>query len=301
MRCEEPTLSKRRRASPVVKSAGRVLNILELFDDMGRDLSIGDVSLLLKYPQSSTSMLMHSLAELGFLRYNRALRTFTTTERVALLGTRRSGLTEEGQILRVMKRISSRAGCVVWLATRCGFLARDIHIVDEIGSRQRINRMDKVRHLLITGTGHALLSMHPDEELQLLVRRMIAERGDTKDSFDYPFVMKSIETIRRQGYCAVSGWMTPGIGVIVVPLPRFSREQPLVLGLRIPSAELNERFDFFLDLLRENLGGLCAIALPRGAIVDPQVPESSRSARRDPLPVVGSSNGGRGKYQMHDI
>lgn len=256
---KQPAFTKRSRASPVVKSAARVLSILELFDDIGQDLSVGEVASLLKYPQSSTSMLLHSLADLGFLRYDRNLRTFTTTERVALLGTRASALTEEGHILRIMKRISRRADCVVWLATRCGFHARDIHIVDECDSRQRILRVDKVRHLLTTGTGHALLSMHADEELQLLVRRMIAERGPDNLSFDYSFVMKSVQSIRRQGYCAVSGWLTPGVGVIVVPVPKISRQQPLVLGLRIPSEDLRERFEFFIDLLHEDLAGLCAI------------------------------------------
>ena len=60
----------------VVKSAGRVLQILEFFDDVRREASVIEICTTLGYPQSSTSALLHSLVVMGFLSYNPATRAW---------------------------------------------------------------------------------------------------------------------------------------------------------------------------------------------------------------------------------
>src|SRR5215471_12160295 len=94
-------MPRRRRAPPwksavgerpkitgsVVKSAGRVLQVLEFFDDIRRESNVVEIKDALGYPQSSTSALLRSLVELGYLNYNNTSRTYIPTTRVALLGT----------------------------------------------------------------------------------------------------------------------------------------------------------------------------------------------------------------------
>lgn len=53
----------------VVKSAGRVLQILEFFDDVKREANVVEICRALGYPQSSTSVLLRSLVQLGYLAY----------------------------------------------------------------------------------------------------------------------------------------------------------------------------------------------------------------------------------------
>src|SRR5690349_21704846 len=71
----------------VVKSAGRVLEILEFFDEIRREASEAEIAHKLAYPQSSTSALLKSLTRLGYLDYDAASRTYLPSPRVALLGT----------------------------------------------------------------------------------------------------------------------------------------------------------------------------------------------------------------------
>jgi len=254
------------RAAPaphVVKSAARVLEIFELFDDLRRELAVGEIAALLRFPQSSTSGLLYSLVELGFLRYDPGHRTFSPTQRVALLGNwLPSPLAPQAEVLKVMQAISLRARSVVFLATRCGFNVRDISIVDAARSAAPITRMDKIRPLLTSGTGHALLSLYPDAELDPLLRRMIAERRDGDAGIDKRFVLSSIRDTRRRGYCAAPGWVTKGMGALVVPMPQLGADQPMALGIRLTCEQLNRRLDSYLAILREETLRLAADPAP---------------------------------------
>lgn len=253
-----------RHSPQVVKSAARVLEIFELFDDLRRDLSVSEVAAYLNYPQSSTSMLMHSLVELGFLRYNNVGRSFSMTQRVALLGTwQQSRLTHQGEAVTVMRQISERTGCIVYLATRSGLMARDIYIIDQTTSSLPITRMDSERSILTTGGGHALLSILPDYQVDQLVKRMHAEKVDPERAsrFTTQFVRESIKGIRRRGYCAAAEWRTPGLATLVVPLPQLDRDQPFAVGIRMTADQLRKRLDFFIGIFREELSSLFPISL----------------------------------------
>src|SRR3546814_21202607 len=70
-----------------VKSAGRVLEILEYFDDLQRQSTVMEIADALGYPQSSTSALLRSLVGMGYLNYDAHARSYITSTRVALLGS----------------------------------------------------------------------------------------------------------------------------------------------------------------------------------------------------------------------
>jgi hypothetical protein len=74
--------------APAVKSAERVLKILEFFDDIQARATVMDIADTLGLPQSSTSSLLKSLVTLGYLEYEPSNRTYLPTGRVALLGSR---------------------------------------------------------------------------------------------------------------------------------------------------------------------------------------------------------------------
>ena len=73
-------------AERTVKSARRVLEVLELFAERRGPLTVGEVAAALAYPQSSASVLLQSLVALGYLVHDRGQRTFLPTLRVAFLG-----------------------------------------------------------------------------------------------------------------------------------------------------------------------------------------------------------------------
>src|SRR3546814_5492035 len=95
-----------------VKSAGRVLEILEYFDDLQRQSTVMEIADALGYPQSSTSALLRSLVGMGYLNYDAHARTYITSSRVALLGSWVNRSEEHTSELQSLMRLSYAVFCL---------------------------------------------------------------------------------------------------------------------------------------------------------------------------------------------
>ena len=73
--------------NPVISVTGRVFEVLEFFREMRRPLSVREIAERFDYPLSSTSVLIKSIAELGYLSYDSHVRSYSMTIRVAMLAT----------------------------------------------------------------------------------------------------------------------------------------------------------------------------------------------------------------------
>ena len=94
-------------ATGSVKSAGRVLRILEFFDEIQRDARVAEIAERLSFPQSSTSILLNCLVDLGYMDYLPESRTFLPSPRVTLLGTwLDKGPVRNGSLIRMLEEIS---------------------------------------------------------------------------------------------------------------------------------------------------------------------------------------------------
>jgi len=74
-------------ATKMVKSAQRVMELLEFFTAERPEATVMDIVRVLDYPQSSASELLRCLVSLGYLSYDRYRRTYRPTTRVPLLGS----------------------------------------------------------------------------------------------------------------------------------------------------------------------------------------------------------------------
>ena len=68
----------------VVKSAGRVFAVLELFDEARTPLSATEVVRRLSFPQSSTVALLKTMVSLGYLAFDQFDRRYLPTMRVPI-------------------------------------------------------------------------------------------------------------------------------------------------------------------------------------------------------------------------
>jgi DNA-binding IclR family transcriptional regulator len=92
-----------------VGSLHRSLELLELFAVEQRALTVGEVAQRLGYPQSSTSVLLHGLSDLGYLQHDRHARTFLPTLRVSFLGMwLHQRVLAQGSLLAFMEDLASR-------------------------------------------------------------------------------------------------------------------------------------------------------------------------------------------------
>jgi DNA-binding IclR family transcriptional regulator len=239
----------------VVKSAGRVVQILEYFDEIQRPANVVEISEMLKLPQSSTSALLRSLVAMGYLYFDRMARTYLPSCRVALLGNWvNSPLFMGGVALRCMEELQQKTGDAIVLAIRNGVWAQYIHVLQATSmARLQVTR-GALRPIAASGTGYALLSTLPDTEVKKIAHRINAEaRTGTTRPVNTEELLQAIAEVRRTGYAFTTDLVTPGGAVLAMPLPVTDGGRALVIGLGGISEVQKKRRAELIATMRETL------------------------------------------------
>jgi DNA-binding IclR family transcriptional regulator len=219
-------------AQKTVKSAGRVLEILEYFDDVQQPATVMEVADTLGYPQSSTSALLRSLVALGYLDYDRYKRTYVTSHRVALLGSWvNSDFVSEGSVISLMKELNELTGDTIILASRNGLYVQYIHVIQATSAARLHVTLGTTRAIAGSVSGYAMLSTMTDHEVRRIVMRVNAETEDGLPLVKLAEVMQHVNHTREKGYAFSCDMVTRGGGMIAAPLPGPLGGQPLVIGI----------------------------------------------------------------------
>jgi len=216
----------------VVKSAGRVLQILEYFDDVQRAATVVEVAQALGYPQSSASTLLRSLVTLGYLYYSPSGRSYGPTTRVRLLGSWiNPPLFEEAKILRLVSDLNAVTGETIVLAVRNGLHAQYIHVAQATTSLRLHLTPGTLRPLAASGAGWVLLTTLPAAEVAKLVRRINAEAPPATAKVDLAGLQARLDDIRMRGHAFSNSTVTPGGAILAMLLPDELSATPLVIGI----------------------------------------------------------------------
>ncbi|MCP1472398.1 DNA-binding IclR family transcriptional regulator [Sphingobium sp. OAS761] len=236
----------------VVKSAGRVIRILELFDVLRREAPAYQVSELLDLPQSSTSVLLRSMVVMGYLQFNPKTRAFKPTTRVALLSNWVNGaMIRDGLLMRLLQRINARTNQAVVVAVRNQIWSECIHVVQSTSTVRPFVVKGSRRPLIRSGTGLILLADLSDTDIKRIAIRTNAEAEADQPRRCIQSLMDQITEVRRQGWAATFDTITQGTGMIAMQLPQLDSEEQLVLGLPGLTENLRANLDTYLNVLRE--------------------------------------------------
>lgn len=242
------------RSAGLVKSAGRVLQILEFFDEVQREARVAEIADRLDFPQSSTSVLLKCLTQLGYLDYDPSSRSFLPSPRVALLGTwLDKGPVRNGSLIRMLEELSQRTGDTVILAARNGIYSQYIHVL-QARTAMRFHVPPGSRRLVAwSGTGFALLSCGTNADAQALCRRTNAEAPRDQPAIDVRGCLDNVRRAREDGYFFSRGLVTPGAGSIALPLPRGidQRDRPLAVAISGPLDDLLRREHGIVAAMRD--------------------------------------------------
>ncbi|PVX28599.1 IclR family transcriptional regulator [Sphingomonas pokkalii] len=240
----------------IVKSAGRVLRILELFDVLKREALVSEVSELLEMPQSSTSVLLRSLVVMGYLSYNAPTRAFAPTTRVALLGSWVNGpLLSDGPLIRLMHRLNVRTGQAVVLAVRNHVWSQYIHVVQATSPVRLYVVKGSRRPLACSATGLTLIADLPDSEIKRIGVRYNAEPQEVDVKVPVATLLDRVQAVRDNGYAFQHDTVTAGAGVIAMRLPQLEKsEERLSIGIAAPTEILRDNKDEFVLALHEEIG-----------------------------------------------
>ena len=237
----------------VVKSAARVLHILEFFDEVKRTTSVAEVAEHYAWPHSSTSVLMRSLVKLGYLHYDASERSYYPSTRVALLGDWiQENLFKDGQLMDLMRSLNDETGETVVLAAQNGLHSQNIRVIQRTNTLRMHLHIGTLRPLFISGTGRALLSQMDPTTIRKLARKHNAS-ADAPAPLDIPLLVEQAAVDRANGYAMSLNHVTPRAGSIAMPLPTRPQDRVLVIGLAGLSDRLIVNEQRYADAMRRGV------------------------------------------------
>ena len=218
----------------VIKTAGRVFEILEYFREVRTPLSVRDIAEHFGYPLSSTSVLAKSIATLGYLSYDSRVRAYSPTILVAMLGDWiYESSFSSAEIVGLMRSLSESTRETVILAVENDIYAQYVQVIQSLQPIQFFVSPGTRRPLCWSGTGWALLASHSDPTIARIHQRSLGRigRAGLPKTLALEDVMAQVAQIRKHGYVLSRGTNTPGVGVIAMPLPAAANGARLVVGI----------------------------------------------------------------------
>jgi DNA-binding IclR family transcriptional regulator len=239
----------------LVKSAVRVLEVFELFDKLKRPLGTAEIARSLQFPLSSTSMLLRSLTEMGFLSCDPSNRLYFPTLRISLLGEAIADLIPTTQRLRdLMRRVHQETCEITILGTRNGLNLQYIDIMQDERGRRLTHRSGSLRPLFHAAGGVAILSTYSDDVIGQLVRHYNARQERNTKLVSLKNVLELIAKTRERGYSTVVNQLKVGHGSIAMVLPADpTHHRPLVISVSAPIVRLSKKQDVIVASLRKAL------------------------------------------------
>jgi IclR family KDG regulon transcriptional repressor len=237
-------------AVDMVKSSGRTIQILELFADLRRDATIGEVSGTLGYPHSSTAAILHTLTRMGYMVFNKHSRTYRPAVSLALLGAWvDERVVHGGPIPALMEAVSAQTNDIVLLGCQNGLHVKFIHVVQPAAQTQHWP-IGTILPLLDTGAGPILVSGLRDAEIKRIALRSAASKISSQVGPNE--LVRQVEAFRASGFTLTSTPVT-SVSVLSVAVPETSSDVPLVLCLGGPDKELRARSRELLLLLQSEM------------------------------------------------
>lgn len=237
-----------------VKSAQRVLEVLEYFAEIRRPASIKEISQSLGYPQSSTSVLMKCLVEAGYFDHELRTRMYVPNLRVALAT---AWIQEEmystQSLLRLMEEVLKRTGHVTMIGIQEGVSVRYLHVLQASRSGQFAVKSGALRPLFRSAAGKMLLTAKSDREIATLLHKANALEPNVSLRLDIATAREELAHVRRAGYALSSGTATPGAAALAVLLPVRRGYEPMTLSVGGPLDEVRRDQAFLLQTLNELL------------------------------------------------
>jgi DNA-binding IclR family transcriptional regulator len=238
----------------LVKSAQRVLEVLEYFDDENPSATVTDIARSLSYPQSSTSVLLRCLRDMGYLYYNRTERKYRPTSRAALLGCwAEGGVYRGGKMLRVVDAVSERFGETVLLSNAgVDYAVHHLHVVRGANAGAIVMRAGLMEPVVYSVQGELVLSSYPDPQIRLALHRLNAEEPNPERRVSITAKLDDLHEMRARG-----GWnigyveRDEPIGVVAMMMPRRKGGDRIVLSLIAKEQVVRERAEEFLEVMTQ--------------------------------------------------
>jgi DNA-binding IclR family transcriptional regulator len=241
-------------AEGVIKTARRVFEVLEYFRDVRRPLAVREVSAHCRYPLSSTAVLLKSMATLGYLAYDAALKAYFPTMQMAALGDWVvESMFAGGEVFALAEAIHRQCGETVIVGVQNDVFVHYAHVIPSQHPLRFFTPVGTRRTLCVSGLGWAILSTQSDTTIRQQIARTITRLGRTAKPINEEQVIEQVEHVRQQGYALSRGTVTRGASVIAMPLRVAGVDRCLGIAIGGPIERLDTEMPRLLDIMRRQI------------------------------------------------
>jgi IclR family transcriptional regulator, KDG regulon repressor len=244
---------------PVVKSASRTLEVLELFSERRRPLRLHEIYEALDYPQSSATHLLKSMVKMGYVNYNRPTRTYLPTSKVNSLGNwLSSALYGQARYHDLMERLHQRTDETIAISTQNDLFIQYMLIRAPQHEFKMPPPVGNMRLMPHSTSGMALLSRMTDRQVDKLCRYINHYEIDPANRVDAKEVLRELAWVRHVGYCYREDHPDPGVASMAFPLGEALHGIPLALGIGGTKERLSGRKMELVAIAREEIAAFHA-------------------------------------------
>lgn len=213
-----------------VKSAARALTIFEFFEQKRRALQLKEIINELGWPQSSTTVLLHSLTALGYLSFDRHKRVYFPTFRLRLLGDWLPPSIDP-RLIDLMGELRAETGETVILAARNHLSIQYREVLDSSHDLRFHVVKGSMIPLTQTSLGWLVLSRLAPRNLEHTVRQVGIKIENKLSSKHISELVQNILRFSASDHCYVRDLPSVGGGCVAMMLPKSRDREDLVLGV----------------------------------------------------------------------
>jgi DNA-binding IclR family transcriptional regulator len=238
-----------------VKSANRVLALLELFRHWRRPASAREIAEALAMPRSSTTVLLRSMIQGGYLRVESDLNLYFPTLRVFQLGSwMGDGFLADAALTTLLEKIAAATDETVCAWVRQGFSARVFQVIPSTQPIALSIEEGATAPLFGSAVGSAFLGLLDDKALEALIdlhnRAPLAGRRAVRD-----VVLADVAGVRERGVSiGYHRWLADA-GAVAAPLCDAVYGEPLVVAVGGPVFRIERNEARIEDALLSSLAG----------------------------------------------
>jgi len=242
----------------VVKSVGRVFEVLEAFNAVRQPMTAMQIAKRLDYPTSSTAAILKSMVALGYMNATRDRTYFPTVRLPVITRWIQGALYGDGHLMALLGDLHALTGETVVLGIQNDLDAQYIHLLPGTQPIMLNLPPGTRRPLCASGMGWALLSSLEDDQVRKLAERVNLRGMDAPVDIDA--LLATVRETRKRGYARSFGTVIAGSSIIAVPLPTVTADRPAAIGLGGPVDRLRSREAELAGILKSSIARHFALA-----------------------------------------
>lgn len=242
-------------SNSAIKTARRVFEVLEYFEEQRRPLTLNNICRRFDYPPSSGIALLRSLVSTGYVNYDRDTKSYIPTLRLASMGTWIGEAILGEEILAKMSALVDDTNESVCIGAQSDINLQYVHVIHPDRSKESRIKPGILRPLTKSSLGLLLMSNKTDDEIENIINR-INYMKPNEERVSLKEIISRVSRVRHDGFATSFGNVGKRTAMIGMMIPHSSCGRTMAIGIGGPIDRIASNESSLLSKLRFTLADM---------------------------------------------